>query len=154
MVGCPRKFTSVKKLQKKIDSYFASCWDNIPIFGAKGPIMIDDIENPGQKKQLTQRQQVKPYTITGLANALELTRQGLLDYENRDEFADTIKRAKGLVEQYAEEQLFMQKNATGAIFNLKNNYGWKDKTEQELTVKGSIAVRLKRARERRFDGAE
>ena len=27
-------------------------------------------------------------------------------------------------------------NATFSIFNLKNNYGWKDKTEQEIDHKG------------------
>ena len=38
-------------------------------------------------------------------------------------------------QQYAEEFLFVGKNAAGVIFNLKNNYGWRDKTEQELTGK-------------------
>jgi len=31
-------------------------------------------------------------------------------------------------------------NATFSIFNLKNNYGWKDKTEQDLTSGGEKIV--------------
>ena len=37
---------------------------------------------------------------------------------------------------YAENSLYSGKNVVGAIFNLKNNYNWKDKNETELTHKG------------------
>lgn len=69
----------------------------------------------------------KPYTITGLANSIGLTRQGLLNYQAKEDFVDTVKRAKSKVEQYAEEHLFIGRNVTGAIFNLKNNHpNWID----------------------------
>ena len=41
-----------------------------------------------------------------------------------------------MCQQYAEESLFIGKNPTGAIFNLKNNYEWKDKNETDLTTDG------------------
>jgi hypothetical protein len=69
----------------------------------------------------------KPLTITGLACALDLTRKGLIDYSNKsDEFGNTIKKAKALVEKFNEEQLYRTGQVTGVIFNLKNNFGWKD----------------------------
>ena len=43
-----------------------------------------------------------PITITGLALALDTNRQVLVDYQERDEFADTIKKLKSVCENYAE----------------------------------------------------
>jgi len=108
--GRPLKFKSVTELQNAIDLYFLSC------------------EDPEDNKKY-----IRPLTITGLANALDTSRETLLEYEDRPEFVDTIKRAKGKIHQYVEEYLFVGKNQTGAIFNLKNNYNWKDKNETELS---------------------
>jgi hypothetical protein len=58
-----------------------------------------------------------------------------LNYAEKDEFIGTIKAAKLRIENAIEQRLFFQ-NATGSIFNLKNNYGWVDKTEQDVTSKG------------------
>lgn len=100
------KFTTPEELQEKVDAYFNQC---------------DETK--------------EPYTITGLALALDTTRETLLDYEGKDVYSDTIKKAKQRCHNYAEKYLYTGKNVTGAIFNLKNNYGWKDKTEQDLNVK-------------------
>jgi hypothetical protein len=103
--GRPLKFKTVKELQKKIDAYFKKC---------------DKDEDP--------------YTITGLALALDTSRQGLINYDEKEGFIDTIKKAKLKVENYLET-----KSLKGdivpviTIFNLKNNFGWKDKTEHDLT---------------------
>lgn len=99
-VGRPLKFQSVESLQKQIDAFFVEC-------DAKGD----------------------PYTITGLALALDTTRQMLCEYEDRAEFQDTIKKAKARVENYAEKRLYAGQ-PTGPIFALKN-FGWSDKQELE-----------------------
>lgn len=98
--GRPPKYTKVEEMQKKINKYFADCDNN-----------------------------KKPYTITGLGLALDMSRQDLINYSNKEEFFDTIKKAKARVENYLEERLINDNSATGIIFNLKNNYGWKDKQE-------------------------
>ena len=54
-----------------------------------------------------------------------------LNYEGREGFVDTVKRAKARVEVRLEERLDGS-NATGTIFNLKNNFGWKDVQEQKI----------------------
>jgi hypothetical protein len=106
--GRPLKFKSVEELEKAIQAYF----DDV----ASKAITLDD----GRVIE-------EPLTITGLALALGTTRVTLMDYEGRDEFSYTIKKAKTVVENYAEKRIFGS-NPTGAIFALKN-YGWRDKTE-------------------------
>lgn len=69
------------------------------------------------------------WTITGLALALDTSRKVLIDYEDKDEYSYTIKRAKLMVENGYEIDL--KKNGrSGTIFALKN-FDWQDKTEIE-----------------------
>jgi len=99
--GRPLKFQSVEQLQTLIDKYFDEC----------------DIKN-------------KPYTITGLANALDTDRITLIRYQERDEFSNTIKKAKRKVEEQFEERSLQGKyNPTIAIFLMKNNFGYQDKVD-------------------------
>jgi hypothetical protein len=118
MRGRPLKFRTAKALQKKIDEYFDSC-DNrtTKVLTKTGAIV--DMPDP------------KPYTITGLALALDTSRQTLLNYEEREEFFDTIRKAKLRIENYVEESLWTPKITSGVIFNLKNNFAWVDKQSVE-----------------------
>lgn len=84
-------------------------------------------------------EQVKPFTVSWLASFLDTSRETLMDYQEKDEFSDTIKRAKEQIYAYTEESLFT-KASTGAIFSLKNNYGWKDKSEVDTTLKWELSV--------------
>ncbi len=105
--GRPRKYTKSEIMQKKINNYFKEC----------------DKNN-------------EPYTITGLCLVLDICRDTLLEYTKNEEFSDTIKKAKLKVENYLEKHLITDNSTTGIIFNLKNNFGWKDK--QELEHSGNI----------------
>ena len=98
--GRPPKYNTAEEMQEKIDDYFKQC----------------DCSN-------------RPYTITGLALALDMDRRTLLNYGEKEELFPTIKKAKLRVENYLEERLIRDTSCTGIIFNLKNNYGWKDKQE-------------------------
>lgn len=109
----PNKFKSVEEMQTAIDNYFKDC---------------DEKE--------------RPYTISGLAYALNTNRQTLLDYQEKDEFTDTIKKAKAKIEQFVEERLFMGSNTAGVIFNLKNNYDWKDKQEIAADVNTDVTINI------------
>lgn len=101
-MSLPIKFKSPEELQEKINGYFAMC---------------DELN--------------KPYTITGMALYLDTTRVTLLDYKGKPKFKSIVSKAKLKCENYAEEQLYTNKHTIGIIFNLKNNYGWQDKTELE-----------------------
>lgn len=107
--GRPLKYKTVEELNEAISKYFAEC---------------DMFE--------------EPYTITGLALALDVDRKTLINYSNKEEFFHTIKKAKLKVENYLEKGLMRGSNATGIIFNLKNNFEWKDK--QEIEHSGAIKL--------------
>lgn len=123
--GRPLKFKSPEELQSKIDAYYEWAKEN--------------------KKHIT---------ITGLAWFLDTNRQTLLRYEEEDSellksvdedvrqaFRDTVKRAKARVEMEYEESLYNKNSAVGAIFTLKNNYGYVDKQEVSQKVE-NIEVKL------------
>lgn len=104
--GRPLKFKTVKELQEKIDAYFADC------------------EETGE-----------PLTVTGLALALDTTRETLMDYQEKDGgYSDAVKRAKLRIENAYEKRLIGRGNG-GDIFALKQ-FGWRDK--QEMEHSGSI----------------
>lgn len=116
----PRKYTRVEDMQAAIDKYFLEC----------------DMKE-------------EPYTMSGLALALDFdSRRSLLnycDYEDEEEqaFLPTIKRARAKCEANIERGLLSGKyNATGAIFNLKNNYDWKDKQEVTADVNSSVNINI------------
>lgn len=143
--GRPLKFQTVEELQQKIDAYFADCDPHV----IEVTEWVKAREKSGQLKkdenglsylvQVTHKvmTEQKPYMITGLALALGTTRETLLDYEDREQFSDTIKAAKLKCESYSEQMLFTP-SPTGSIFNLKNNYGWKDKTELDNHHSGEV----------------
>ena len=106
--GRPRKWKEPEEIWELAEEYFKYCYAN-----------------------------GKPLTITGLALALGTTRQTIQEYSNNYEtkFHDVMKKIKQIVENYAEEALYSQGKTTGAIFFLKN-FGWTDKTETEINIKG------------------
>ena len=105
-VGRPRAFKSVEEVEEKINAYFNYC----------------------EEKE-------KPYTMSGLAYYLEVSRQTLVNYSNQDQFFDTIKKARDRVQMQLEENALSNKaNPTFTIFNLKNNFDWKDSNEVKTNV--------------------
>jgi len=103
--GRPRKFNSPEEMQALMDAYFDKCED----------------EERGE-----------PPTVTGLCLALDIDKATLLNYEKREEFLYTVKKAKLRIEKYLELSLFRTAQVAGIIFNLKENFGWKDKSEVDM----------------------
>ena len=100
-VGRPRAFKSVEEVEEKINAYFNYC----------------------EEKE-------KPYTMSGLAYYLGIDRKTLLNYSKNEEYFHTIKKARDKVQMQLEENALLNKaNPTFTIFNLKNNFDWKDKIE-------------------------
>jgi hypothetical protein len=83
-----------------------------------------------------------PTTIMGLARALDLHPETLIEYEKRrdtDEdrrISDCIKSARHRIIDRVERQLLGGKNLVGAIFWLKNNAGYTD--QQRVVHDGAI----------------
>lgn len=111
--GRPPKYKNKEELQEAIDKYFKSCY-----------APLEEGQDPD-----SYREALRPLTIGGLAVSIGMCRESLLNYAKDEEFFSTIKKAKDIVHAWAEERLFAGGQVAGCIFNLKNNYGWVDKTE-------------------------
>ena len=112
--GRPRKYETPEEMEVIIEEYFKECH---------------------KEKEIP--------TVTGLGFALNMTRQELINYENcltndrlkncsddmKRGFVDTIKRAKLFIHSRQHQCLYSKDKVTGAIFSLKNNWGWVDKQE-------------------------
>ena len=111
-----KSFNNVQELKDGIDEYLASC-------------ITDE----------------RPLTMSGLCVHLKITRETLSVYargeyddninNDNDSYSDTIKRVKLQVEMDKNEGLLTGKyNPAGAIFDLKNNHGWRDRIEANVAT--------------------
>lgn len=167
--GRPLKFKSVRELQTKIDAYFFNCdphpievtlykWHEIEEKytttekgkEVKKTRMVEDHTRMPETIKRLQLSDREPYSVTGLALALDTSRKVVLDYEDglydfkpgeKDysplvpKFSNTIKKAKAKIEHDVQRRL--ETNAVaGTIFNLKNNFGWVDRIDTDVTSDG------------------
>jgi hypothetical protein len=130
--GRPLKYQTVEELDLAIQNYFAECDPHTTTAlvetgrDSKGNMLFDS------RTVLTEQ---KPYTVSGLARALGITRDTLINYRERDEFFDSVQAAYERCHEYAESQLY-GRAATGAAFSLTNNWGWRNKSEVDHTTAG------------------
>lgn len=120
--GRPKAYATPEDMQIVIDAYFEDC-DNNLFAGEPKPT---------------------PYTLEGLAVALDMDRHTLLTYgkePSHSDFHATVKKAKDKVlANLAERGLNNYNNPAITIFLLKNNYGYADRTEQEVTSNNITTV--------------
>lgn len=138
-VGRPLKYETPEEMQVKIDKYFDSCFRPVMVFNKDKSQyeIVKDYEGNIIKEQY------RPFTMAGLAYALGMSRQALLNYSERDKFVDTITQAKQRCEIYAEERLYDRDGNRGAIFSLSNNFkGWADKQTIETTKEPTININM------------
>lgn len=69
----------------------------------------------------------KPYSMAMLAVRLGVSRQTLYNYEEKDNFAPVIRKARDKIIAYIEEKL-LEHGTAGQIF-LAKNYGYSDRQE-------------------------
>lgn len=108
--GRPRLYDDEKVFADQVDAYFALC--------------LAEPKRP---------------TLSGLSYHLGFEdRETFSNYSGYgDGFSRTVKRAKLLIADWLEQRLTDKNFFTpGIIFDLKNNHGWKDKTESEVTLIG------------------
>jgi hypothetical protein len=122
--GRPPKYETPKEMQDIIDLYFLACRFN----NTDDEALIAEFED--ERVDAIKLIDDKYPTVSGLAYALGMSTEALRNYEEKDEFLATVKRAKQRIEKTLEQRLFGPA-AAGTIFNLKNNFNWKDKTETE-----------------------
>ena len=117
--GRPLKYKTAKSMQVIIDQYFDDVERNREAVRTNQPLPKDTITDTYHP------------TVTGLALVLDLDRKKLIEYNERDKFSNTIKAARDRIQSYLEARLY-ESSPAGAIFNLKNNYGWRDEKHLSL----------------------
>ena len=124
--GRPPKYKNKEEIEGLIKKYFEDCkgkpylGDNgVPVHANHGTVLWEEYPHPP--------------TVTGLALALGFTsRQALLNYQGKEEFVDTITRAKTYIEDYAERRLYDRDGVQGAKFVLINNFkNWSENPKND-----------------------
>ena len=128
--GRKKKYTK-KTLQEAIEGYFRSISRTVPVRDDAGDIVRND---DGEDIRVVQF--AVPPSITGLCLHLGIDRstwQNYADAEKHPELTGICQGARTRIEAYLEQELLTrEKSVQGIIFNLQNNYGWKQKQEVEL----------------------
>ncbi len=119
--GRPQKYTPETLLKKAIE-YFDFLSDPINYID-KGK----DWKHP------------RPKTLSGLCLHLWVSKDYISEKAKDDEFSETIKRIRLVVENNIEEWILLNiYNPTSGIFNLKNNFDWKDKQEVDMNMDQTV----------------
>lgn len=123
--GSKPKYENADDLFEKIDEYFTY------IQGER------EEEKEGKELAIPWKRFPESPTITGLALFLGFaSRQSIYDNIDKEEHSYIIKRAITVIENHHEKRMDGN-NVAGSIFVLKN-MGWKDKSEQDLNIKGEL----------------
>lgn len=105
--GRPKKYATAFELEVAVDMYFFQC-----------------------------NEHGTPYTVEGLAYTLDIDRDTLLNYQKDEDDPERrriVRQAKLRIQQNVMERGLMGKgDRVVTIFNLKNNFGYVDKTETEI----------------------
>lgn len=151
--GRPKKY-SAAALERAVEAYFNSIsyrekiMRKVPEMDEKQRPVLDDKGHQIYKfepvmaadgKPAMATRWIEPPGIMALCLYLGIDRATFDRYgkmeDNEPEaerFRNTVTRARGRVEAYLVEQLENKSAARGAIFNLQQNFGWKDRKEISL----------------------
>lgn len=142
-MAAPRKYKSPKKFDEAVERYFLSITRQVTVTEQKATGNRDDkghviyeavpvINSLGEETKVTEYI-VPPsvydlYTYLGIS---ESTWNNYCDPEKHPEFLGTITRARGRMRAWNEMQLLTRsgKDLKGIIFNLENNYGYREKLD-------------------------
>ena len=113
----PEKY-SPEELEIKAKEYFKHCNETIISF------------DKATLKTIT-----KPKTLSWLCLWLKVSKDYISEKVKDERFSETIKQIRLEVENNIEEWILQGSyNPTSWIFNLKNNFDWKDKTEVDTNI--------------------
>jgi hypothetical protein len=74
----------------------------------------------------------KPVTVSGFCCYIDAWRGLLYEYSKKPEYSHTIKKIRMYIENDLEEKAMQDNcNVTFAIFSMKNNFDWTDKTQND-----------------------
>ena len=152
-MGAPKKYTP-EKLSRAVRKYFKSITREVTLTekrptGEKdkmGHIIYEDVavvNRLGQEVKVIEY--LIPPTVGGLSAFLGIHRSTWSEYCSLPEFSDTTTQAMGRIHAYLERESLTRdgKNLKGVIFNLENNFGYKER----LDVSGGVEDFLRRVQD-------
>jgi len=121
----PEKY-SPEELLQEAQNYFENCEKTIISF------------DKTNLKTIT-----KPKTLSWLCLWLKVSKDYISEKAKDERFSETIKQIRLEVENNIEEWILQWSyNPTSWIFNLKNNFDWKDKSEVDNTIKWNLETTI------------
>ena len=158
-----RIYKDAEQLRRAVDKYFDSITREREITEKrdsgmrddKGHVIYEDVVVLNKLgKPLVVTEYIVPPTVGDLCEFLKIDRDTWARYcdsEKYPEFCGTTTRARGRMMSWNEKELLTRegKDCKGIIFNLENNYGYKERAA--VDVHGSLESYLAQAAE---NGAE
>lgn len=142
-MGAPRKYEDPGKLERAVEKYFKSITREIRLTENKptgqkdkdGHMIYEQVEIiNGLGKPVTVTEYIVPPSVFDLCEFLKIsesTWNNYCDPQKHPEFLGTITRTRGRMRAWNEQQLLTRsgKDLKGIIFNLENNYGYKERLD-------------------------
>lgn len=166
-IGRPAKYETAQELGAAVEDYFRSVSYQKPVIittptgevGEDGNEVIvtrmlrEGPDNTGRPVTVTEY--LEPPSIASLCLFLGISRDTWAKYARRRGFREIVEHTRTRIEAYLVGRL-ESRHTQGVIFNLKNNFGWKDKQEvglDEDTRKAVSVERFLREEGKRAEGA-
>lgn len=155
-VGAPRKYKTAAQLEKAVQAYWKSISYEQPAIISTPTGEVDEnghvkyvtkmltededghirLDGIGRPKTITQY--LEEPSVAGLCLHLDISKDTWAEYAKRADLGLVCARFKMRHESYLAGQLNGNKvkSVQGVMFNLKNNFGWKDKVEVDQKTVG------------------
>lgn len=146
-VGRPRIYENAKKLKAAVERYFRSITYERDVIIYRRELSEDKEGNPFVKeipeflldskgnpvKETVYREEP---SIAALRLFIGVSKSTWAGYADDPEMTGVVAGVRDRMEARLEELLTTKNSVQGVVFNLKNNYGWKDKQEITQTSVG------------------
>ena len=125
-----------RELKQAVIGYFDSISKVNTVSDGKGNPVLNELGG-----QISERTFFITPSLSGLCAYLGIAKSEWESIKSR--FPNAAKAAETVIEAYLEEELINRKTGvTGIIFNLQNNFGWKDKKECRQEDSLSVTVKV------------
>lgn len=165
-VGRPRKYKTAKALREAVERYFSSITYQQKVIiqrrevgeDEKGNIIVKETpeelldENGEVVMETVYREEP---SVASLRVFLGVSKSTWAEYAGDEKFGAVVAEVRDRMEARLVELLNTRNSTHGVEFNLKNNYGWKDKqevqrTQVEMSVEEYLAQLDQEGKEQEF----
>ena len=139
----PRKKEYTKStLDRAVERYFKRITRLETLKDREGVPIVNQL---GETVMVTEY--LEPPTVSGLCEALKITRATWNNYAGDPELRPIVVRARERMQAWNERELLIRegKDLKGIIFNLENNYGYRERHQME--VHGGVEEYLRKLEE-------